>query len=132
MKYGNRSPWKRFIYSPAGIIIACIGLFILVRAAWNIHEKAVVADERLSQAQAELSSLEQQKESLSSSISYLSTPAGMEAELRDKYHAVKAGESVAVIVDDASGSASSSGVSDGTSSTPSSGWWSGLLNFIGF
>ena len=132
MKYGNRSPWKRFIYSPAGIIIGCIGLFILVRAAWNIHEKAVVADERLSQAQAELAGLEQQKESLSDSISYLSTPAGMEAELRDKYHAVKAGESVAVIVDDASGSASSSGVSDGTSSTPSSGWWSGLLNFIGF
>jgi cell division protein FtsB len=132
MKYGNRSPWKRFIYSPVGIIIGCIGLYMLTRAAWNIHKKAVVADERLSQAQAELSSLEQQKESLSSSISYLSTPAGMEAELRDKYHAVKAGESVAVIVDDASGSASSSGVSDGTSSTPSSGWWSGLLNFIGF
>jgi len=131
MKYGNRSPWKRFIYSPAGIIIGCIGLFILVRAAWNIHEKAVVADERLSQAQAELSSLEQQKESLSSSISYLSTPAGMEAELRDKYHAVKAGESVAVIVDDAS-SSSSSGASSEASSTPSSGWWSGLLNFIGF
>ena len=131
MKYGNRSPWKRFIYSPAGIIIGCIGLFILVRAAWNIHEKAVVADERLSQAQAELAGLEQQKESLSSSISYLSTPAGMEAELRDKYHAVKAGESVAVIVDDAS-SSSSSGASSEASSTPSSGWWSGLLNFIGF
>jgi cell division protein FtsB len=131
MKYGNRSPWKRFIYSPAGIIIGCIGLFILVRAAWNIHEKAVVADERLSQAQAELAGLEQQKESLSDSISYLSTPAGMEAELRDKYHAVKAGESVAVIVDDAS-SSSSSGASSEASSTPSSGWWSGLLNFIGF
>ena len=131
MKYGNRSPWKRFIYSPAGIIIGCIGLFILIRAAWNIHEKAVVADERLSQAQAELSSLEQQKESLSSSISYLSTPAGMEAELRDKYHAVKAGESVAVIVDDASSGASSSS-SGGASSTPGVGWWSGLLNFIGF
>ena len=131
MKYGNRSPWKRFIYSPAGIIIGCIGLFILIRAAWNIHEKAVVADERLSQAQAELSSLEQQKESLSSSISYLSTPAGMEAELRDKYHAVKAGESVAVIMDDALSGASSSS-SGGASSTPGVGWWSGLLNFIGF
>jgi hypothetical protein len=85
----------------------------------------------LSQAQAELAGLEQQKESLSDSISYLSTPAGMEAELRDKYHAVKAGESVAVIVDDAS-SSSSSGASSEASSTPSSGWWSGLLNFIGF
>lgn len=129
MKYGNRSPWKRFIYSPAGIIIGCIGLFILVRAAWNIHEKAVVADERLSQAQAELAGLEQQKESLSSSISYLSTPEGMEAELRDKYHAVKAGESVAVIVDDASSASSTSSVA---SSSPADSWWGKLVDFIGF
>jgi hypothetical protein len=129
MKYGNRSPWKRFIYSPAGIIIGCIGLFILVRAAWNIHEKAIVADERLSQAQAELASLEQQKESLSSSISYLSTPEGMEAELRDKYHAVKAGESVAVIVDDASSASSTSSVA---SSSPADSWWGKLVDFIGF
>ena len=127
MKYGNRSPWKKFIYSPAGIIIGCIGLFILVRAGWNIHEKAAAAGDRLTQAQAELASLEQQKTSLSNSISYLSTPAGMEAELRDKYHAVKEGESVAVIVDDSSGDASTT-----TSSTPSESLWGRLMDFIGF
>jgi hypothetical protein len=127
MKYGNRSPWKRFIYSPAGIIIGCIGLFILVRAGWNIHEKALVAGDRLAQAQAELANLEQQKTSLSNSISYLSTPSGMEAELRDKYHAVKEGESVAVIVDD-----SSTGSSSTASSTPKGSLWRKLMDFIGF
>ncbi len=127
MAYGNRSPWKRFIYSPAGILIGCIGLFILVRAAWNIHEKAAAAGERLAQAQSELSSLEQQKKSLSDSIAYLSTPAGVEATLRDKYHAVKQGESVAVIVDDSSGDASST-----ASSTTSESWWGRFLGFLGF
>jgi cell division protein FtsB len=100
---------------------------MLVRAAWNIHEKAVVAGERLSEAQSELSSLEQQKEALSSSIASLSTPAGIEAALRDKYHAIKQGESVAVIVDDTPLPASSTEAS----SSPSS-WWSRLMSFIGF
>lgn len=127
MKYGNRSPWKRFIYSPIGIIIGCIGLFILVRAAWSIHEKAAAAGVRLSEAQAELSSLERQKEALSNSISHLSTPAGIEAALRLKYHAVKQGESVAVIVDDPSASASPL-----ASSSPSSSWWGRFLDFLGF
>ena len=127
MAYGNRSPWKRLIYSPAGIIIGLIGLFILVRAAWNIHEKAVVAGERLSEAQSELTGLEQQKQALSDSIAYLSTPAGIEAELRDKYHAVKQGESVAVIVDDQPTATASP-----ASSTPQASWWSRFMSFIGF
>jgi hypothetical protein len=129
MKYGKRSPWKRFIYSPAGIIIGCIGLILLVRAAWNIHGKAVTAGERLSEAQSELAGLERQKEALSSSIAYLSTPSGIEAELRDKYHAVKQGESVAVIVDDAPAGNSTS--SD-ASSTPSESWWDRFISFVGF
>lgn len=127
MRYGNRSPWKRFIYSPVGIIIGCIGLFILVRAALNIHEKAVTSQNRLTEAQAELASLGQQKESLSNSISYLSTSAGIETELREKYHAIKPGESVAVIVGDSSGDASST-----SSSTPSESLWGRLVDFIGF
>ena len=110
-----------------GIIVGSIALLLLVRAGWNIHEKAVVAGARLSEAQAELSGLEQQKAALSSSIAYLSTPAGMEAELRDKYHAVKEGESVAVIVDDDAGAASST-----ATSTLSESWWHRFMDFIGF
>jgi cell division protein FtsB len=93
----------------------------------NIHEKAVTSQNRLTEAQAELASLGQQKESLSNSISYLSTSAGIETELREKYHAIKPGESVAVIVGDSSGDASST-----SSSTPSESLWGRLVDFIGF
>ena len=121
--------WQRFFYSPIGIVIGCIVLFLLARGAWDIHQKALLAEQRLDQAKTELSDLERQQQSLSSSINQLSTPAGIEAELREKYHAVKEGESVAVIVDQAS--SSEIGVATNSSSTPELSWWGDIMQFIG-
>jgi len=130
MKYGNRSPWKRFFYSPIGIILACIVLFFLVRGGLSIHEKAIIAGQRLDQAQTELTDLQHQQSTLTSSIAQLSTTQGIEAELREKYHAVKQGESVAVIVNDSSIGSSSEGAT--SSPLTKTSWWGSLLQFIGF
>ncbi|MES2314402.1 MAG: hypothetical protein V4524_00485 [Patescibacteria group bacterium] len=128
MKYGNRAPWKRFFYSPASIGIALIACVFIFRGAWNIHTKALLAQDRLDQAKAELADLQSQKASLSVSIDHLSTPAGMEAELREKYHAVKEGESVAVIIDP---SADKNATSAQSTTTPPISWWGSLLRMIG-
>ena len=127
MKYGNKSLWKRLFYSPIGILIGFIVLIFLIRGGLSIHQKALIAQIRLDQAQSELNNLQQQQQSLSNSISQLSTPAGIEAALREKYHAVKQGESVAVIVDD-SVSTSSPSIA---SSTQESSWWGGWLRIFG-
>ena len=55
MKYGNRSPWKRFFYSPIGIVFGCVALFFLIQGALSIHEKAVIAGQHLDQAKTQLS-----------------------------------------------------------------------------
>ena len=127
MKYGNKSLWKRLFYSPIGSLIGFIVLIFLIRGGLSIHQKALIAQIRLDQAQSELNNLQQQQQSLSNSISQLSTPAGIEAALREKYHAVKQGESVAVIVDD-SVSTSSPSIA---SSTQESSWWGGWLRIFG-
>ena len=140
MKYGNRSPWKRAFYSPVSVVIAGIALAFLIRSGWNIHDKAMLAEERLDQAKTELADLEQQKSDLTASIGKLSTPAGMEATLREKYHAVKEGESVAVIVDNSPTSTGSSSMasngeenysqeSDGNTKTSA---WGSFLQFMRF
>jgi len=137
MKYGNKSLWKRLLYSPIGILIGIIVLILLIRGGLSIHQKAVIAQIRLDQAQSELKDLQQQQQSLTSSISQLSTPAGIEAALREKYHAVKQGESVAVIVDNPAQANSSSSVNSSddsliASSTKESSWWGSLVRIIGF
>jgi len=130
MKSGNRSLWQRFFYSPVGIFVGLIIFILLLRGGWNIHQKALLAQQRLDQAQTELADLQQQQATLSSSISQLSSTAGIEAELREKYHAVKQGESVAVIVD-TSKTDSKNATSSGTS-TPHISWWGSIVQFIGF
>jgi hypothetical protein len=129
MKYGNRSLWKRFFYSPVSIGIAIVVLYFLIKGGINIHEKAVLAENRYEQTKAELADLQQQKDSLSDSIDHLSTQSGMEAELREKYHAVKDGESVAVIIDNSSSSTDENNSSESgvATSTQDQSWWSKFL-----
>ena len=132
MKYGNKSLWKRLFYSPIGILAALIILFLLIRGGVSIHEKSLIAQIRLDQAQTEYTDLQKQQKSLSASIDQLSTPAGIEAALREKYHAVKQGEEVAVIVDKSvstNDTSSSTGVDNKTTTNLS--WWSRLLSVFG-
>ena len=133
MKYGNRSLWKRLLYSPIAIIVAAVVLFFLIRGGIGIHEKTLVAQQRLDQAQTELADLQHQQQTLSASIAQLSTNDGIEAALREKYHAVKPGESVAVIIDTPT-SSSENGGNDKliSSSTSTKSWWGNILRLIGF
>jgi len=137
MKYGNKSLWKRLFYSPIGILLALVILFLLIRGGVSIHQKSLIAQIRLDQAQKEFSDLEKQQKSLSASIDQLSTPAGIEAALREKYHAVKQGEEVAVIVDktvSASGTPTTSDTDGGSDkkTTTNLSWWSRFLSMFGF
>ena len=138
MKSGNRFTWQRFFYSPVGIFFGLIVFVLLLRGGWNIHQKALLAQQRLDQAQTELTDLQHQQVTLTSSISQLSTNEGVEAALREKYHAVKQGESVAVIIDNSkpdTENTTSGGVSSDSnisSSTSYLSWWGRLVQFIGF
>lgn len=120
------SRWHRALSSPVAIVFLAILLAFTARAAWGIYEKDRASAERLAQAQANVAKLQGQQASLEGRIAYLSTDQGVEAELREKYRAVKDGESVAVVVDPASSSAAAA------SSTPSAGWLDSFLRLFGF
>jgi cell division protein FtsB len=95
----SKSFWGQIFSSPISLILVMILLFIVARAAWNMKKSASSVSTKLAQTNSELIKLEQEKAELSARISSLSSPAGIESELRTKYRAVKEGESVAVIVD---------------------------------
>ena len=114
------------MHNPLMMLIALALLVFLARAAWNVHRSASTVSAKLSQAQAEADKLTAEQQSLSSQIGDLSTPEGLEAELRMKYRAVKTGESVAVIVTDDQASSS-----DDTASSTQAGLWDRMLGFFG-
>ena len=89
----------------------------------------------MDQAQAQYAKLQSSQKQLSEEVTELSSPGGIEADLREKYHAVSPGESVAVIVDSPSGGDSNAGQSvsalNASSAVPIKSWWQRLFDFFG-
>lgn len=133
MKYGKRRR-KRFLSSPLLILGLLVVLLVLIKATWNIREKAVRSAGRLRAAEAELVKLKEHREDLERHVGYLSSEQGIEAELRTKYRAVKEGESVAVIVDDAQTAAALAASTTARAAGPApqnESWWRRALHAVG-
>jgi cell division protein FtsB len=117
--------------SPISLVAALIILVLLLRAAWNIHDKSRLSETRLDKAEIELAKLQDDHKELSEKSADLATDAGLENEMREKYRAVRPGESVAVIVDNAE----PTGLSLSTTSsatTVNRGFWRSILALFGF
>jgi hypothetical protein len=114
--------------SPVTLVLAAVLLVFMARAAARIHAKASESGTRLREAEASVARLRSSQTTMSAKISELSTDAGVEASIREKYHAVSPGESVAVIVDDAN---TQNSAAEATT-TETRSWWSRFWDAIGF
>lgn len=111
MKYGNKNPkWKKIASSPILIFVLLILAFFLMRAVSNVGDKVTRIDQKLANANNEYQKLIDREKSLKEKVDFLSTDAGVEAELRSKYKAVAEGEMVVVILDDKKSTTSTSTV----------------------
>lgn len=113
MRYSNRTLWQRIVASPLALLAAAIALVVLTHAGWNVYKRAESGAEHVAELQRRLERLDQRESELSQKVELLSSPDGLEAEIRTRFHAVRSGESVAVIVsDDASTSETASAASE--------------------
>jgi cell division protein FtsB len=131
MKYGNRSIWNKLVASPLSVMVLVVIAFVLARAVFNIYNKAQLSENRLAQAEANLSNLTQRQKDIASKVESLSTDQGIEAEIRTRYHAVKSGELVAVIVDDSQTANVRNAATSTSSATSSLSWWRRWLRVFG-
>jgi cell division protein FtsB len=128
MRTGNSQLSRKILGSPFTLFAALVVFVLLAKAAWNIHQKAILSETKLSQAQAELKKLQDHQTDINRQIGYLSTDEGIVAELKTKYRAVKPGESVAVIVDKDQTAA----IAEASSSQPvKTSWWQGVWRWLG-
>ena len=126
----QRSRFRTITSSPVTMFLGLVLLILLGRAAYNIHAKAAESDRKLAEAQANLDRLEHNRDAIQGKIADLSTEAGVEASMREKYHAVAPGESVAVIVDSGTGQ-DDSAMATTTAAAVRGSWWQRFLNAIG-
>ena len=119
----RKSRIRAIMGSPVALVLALVILIIFARAAAGIHAKADESATKLAEAQANLARLQANQGVMQSKIADLSTEAGVEESIREKYHAVQPGESVVVIVDSDSDQ-NAVAASATTTATTKQSWWS--------
>jgi cell division protein FtsB len=100
---------RKVMYSPWSLAILFILAIFMAKAAWNVHVKERSSAEVLERTQTELEKLSARQTNLGTAVAYLSTPQGVETEIRTKFRVAKEGESVAIILEDATSTNGSGG-----------------------
>ncbi len=110
LEFKKRQKIKKWLYSPWMIFILLFILLIGLDAIWTIYKKEQISKNNLVLAQQNLDKLKSRYDILKNEVDWLSTPEGIEEEIRNKFSVVKEGEQVAIIVESKSTPTTTPGV----------------------
>lgn len=98
--FNDKQRLRRFVSSPW--IIAGLGILIIIAGwnTWDMYQKWRLSEEALEKARISYESLEKREVFLDGKIESLSTPGGIETEVRQRFGVAKPGERVIVVVSD--------------------------------
>lgn len=97
-EFESKKKFRKFLYSRTMIFILLVIFVFLVRATWKVYKQEQVSRANFNKVLNETNRLAARENTLKQDISYLETDDGVDAEIRQKFRAVKPGEQVAVIV----------------------------------
>jgi cell division protein FtsB len=106
-EFQRKNNIKKMIYSRSVLALVLIILFFFVKATIDFYQKASESKKRKERAETELLELQKRKENLENKIQSLSSPVGVEKELREKFDLVKEGEET-ILIGDGKGTSSGS------------------------
>ena len=128
LEFRKKKTMRRVLYSPWTLGVLLIITIFLGHAAWSVAGKERMSRASLDRSVREFEKLTVREQDLAHAVEYLATPQGVETEIRQKFRVAKEGESVAIILDDAPSTSTS------TVTAPSGfirASWSWLLHFFG-
>ncbi len=82
----------KFILTGIGTLVLLVLVVLSAQAAWHMYGKFAAASGAAAASEAELAHMQAQKESVSSSIEELSSPLGIEENMRERFGVAKPGE----------------------------------------
>jgi len=90
---------KQFFYSKVTLVVLAIVVLLLLNSVWNIFLKERETNTTRKKLEREFVELQEREVLLREEIERLSTPRGVEEEIRSKFEVAKDGEEIMVIVD---------------------------------
>ena len=97
--YQKRS-WRTVLYSPITLTFLMMISLYLAYVTYNRYVIEREMSSRQLDAENELKTLEQRRDTLQKKVDYLSNDRGIEAEMRRNFDVAREGEKVVVILDD--------------------------------
>ena len=114
------------MYSKVTLGVLLLVLIAMGRGAWDIHQKALVAQTERNITERSLTDLQSRTSELQKSLVGLKSDQGIEEAVRQKYTVVRQGEAVVVVVDDKPKKGENSDAVNTRSV------WSSITSFFGF
>ena len=111
------------MYHRATLIILLLLVFLALRSNWIIYEKKRASDELKESSQARVDELKNRANEIEAKIEHLSTPSGVEDEIRSKFNVAKEGENIVIVLEDDS--------LDASSTQSKIGFWTKIWHFFG-
>jgi cell division protein FtsB len=96
IKSKGRGKWKRAL----AFVLLMLVFGVLLNSVRKVYEKKEEAERTLAKMDEEMFQLRKREEFLKDSIEKIATSEGIEFELRKKLNVARAGESVAIIVEE--------------------------------
>ena len=97
--YQKRS-WRTVLYSPITLTFLMMIFLYLAYVTYNRYVIEREMSSRQLDAENELKTLEQRRDTLQKKVDYLSNDRGIEAEMRRNFDVAREGEKVIIILDD--------------------------------
>jgi len=97
--YQKRS-WRTILYSPIALTFLVMISLYLAFVTYNRYVIEREMSSRQLDAENELKTLEQRRDTLQKKVDYLSNDRGIEAEMRRNFDVAREGEKVVIILDD--------------------------------
>jgi len=97
--YQKRS-WRTVLYSPITLTFLMMISLYLAYVTYNRYVIEREMSSRQLDAENELKTLEQRRDTLQKKVDYLSNDRGIEAEMRRNFDVAREGEKVVIILDD--------------------------------
>lgn len=99
LPFQERKKFRKILYSKATLVVLFFLVVVIGRGAWQIHQKAVIAQGERAQAARAVEELNLRVQGLEKSLTRLRSPEGAEGEARQKYTVARPSEEVVIIVD---------------------------------
>ncbi len=113
-EFQRKKRLHRMLYSKVSITLLAILTILIIRGSIAVVQKERQSRKNLEKVEAELIVAKEREKTLEEDIKTLSTPTGIESEIRSKYNVRKEGEDVIIVVEPES--------QEDSSSTESSFW----------